>query len=211
MLARLHAAKPSDAAAPDGPKAANGKIVTLKGERAAYVVKKGDTLEKIADKLDTSVDELLSANKLKKTTVLQVGDVVKGPLVAKKAYVVAFGDTVFSIAKRFHVSVEQLREENDLSAKTSIHPGQKIRLPADYRAPTVESADEPNGAGDKADATAAKPAKGLRGKIPSTDATDETAAAKDRQTGGHVVTVQNKGETYKTKKGDTLAKVADRL
>jgi LysM repeat protein len=115
-----HARKAHAAKAEAPPTAANGKIVTLKGERGAYVVRKGDTLEKIADKLDTTIDELMSANKLKKTSVLQPGDVVKGPVVAKKAYVVANGDTVFSIAKRFHVTVEQLREENDLSAKTSI-------------------------------------------------------------------------------------------
>src|ERR1700760_4538724 len=108
--------------AEDPPKAANGKIVTVKGDRASYVVKKGDTLEKIADKLDTTVDELLSANKLKKTAVLQPGDVVKGPALSSKVYVVTSGDTVFSIAQRFHVSVEKLREENDLSAKASIRP-----------------------------------------------------------------------------------------
>ena len=86
-LAKTHARKEAP------PVAANGKIVTLKGERGAYVVKKGDTLEKVADKLDTTVDELLAANKLKKTAVLQPGDVLKGPPVTKKAYVVAHGDT----------------------------------------------------------------------------------------------------------------------
>ena len=106
------------------------------------MVKKGDTLEKIADKLDTSVTELMSANGLKKTSVLQPGDVIKGPAVTKKAYVVAKGDTVFSIAKRFHVSVDELRAENDLSTKTAIRPGQQIRLPADYKAPSVEAADD---------------------------------------------------------------------
>src|SRR5436305_296843 len=78
-LARTHRAKPAEP-----PKAANGKIATLKGERGAYVVQKGDTLEKIADRLDTTTDELLRLNKLKKTAVLQPGDVLKGPVVSKK-------------------------------------------------------------------------------------------------------------------------------
>jgi murein DD-endopeptidase MepM/ murein hydrolase activator NlpD len=201
-LARTHAAKPADA-----PKAANGKIVTLKGERGAYVVKKGDTLEKIADKLDTKVSDLLSINKITRASVLQPGDVLKGPEVTKKAYVVAHGDTVFSIAKRFHVSIDELRSENDLSAKTSIHAGQQIRLPADYRAPSVESADEPVETADKADAA---PAKGVKthGKTPKAEAADE---ARPVVGGGPVVTREAKGEAYKAKKGDTLAKVADRL
>ena len=206
-LAKTHAAKPADA-----PKAANGKIVTLKGDRGAYVVKKGDTLEKIADKLDTKVSELLSANKLTRASVLQPGDVLKGPEVTKKAYVVAHGDTVFSIAKRFHVSIDDLRSENDLSPKTAIHAGQKIRLPADYRAPSVESADEPvetadKSSTDKSDAAPMKGARAHKGKTPAAEPADDARSAG----GGPVVTVQAKGETYKAKKGDTLGKVADRL
>ena len=202
-------------AAPAAPAAANGKIVTLKGDRAAYVVKKGDTLEKIADKLDTSVTELMSANGLKKTSVLQPGDVIKGPAVTKKAYVVAKGDTVFSIAKRFHVSVDELRAENDLSTKTAIRPGQQIRLPADYKAPSVEAADDqPDAKADKAsadkpDTAASKSAKGRKGK--AAEPPETSGAASDRSAQGTVVTREAKGETYKVKKGDTIAKVADQL
>jgi murein DD-endopeptidase MepM/ murein hydrolase activator NlpD len=193
-----HAAKPVEP-----PKAANGKIVTLKGERGAYVVKKGDTLEKVADRLDTTVDELLAANKLKRTAVLQPGDVLKGPPVSKKAYVVAHGDTVYSIAKRFHVSVEELRAENDLSPKTQIRQGQKIRLPADYRAPGVEAADEPAEAADPP----SKGAKARKGRLTPAEVAEDTRAVG----GGPVVTREAKGETYKAKKGDTLAKIAGRL
>jgi murein DD-endopeptidase MepM/ murein hydrolase activator NlpD len=216
-LAKTHGHKA--AAAP--PTAANGKIVTLKGDRAAYVVKKGDTLEKIADKLDTKVSDLLTDNKLTRTSVLQPGDVLKGPIVTKKAYVVAHGDTVFSIAKRFHVTVEELRDENDLSAKTSIHPGQQIRLPADYRAPAIESADEPadtpdKAGGDKAgagkaDAEPSKAAKGRKGRTPPPEAAADSAPAGDHAAAGRIATLQSKGESYKAKKGDTLAKIADRL
>jgi murein DD-endopeptidase MepM/ murein hydrolase activator NlpD len=133
-------------------------------------------------------------------------------VVAKKAYVVAKGDTVFSIAKRFHVSVDELREENDLTAKTSIRPGQKIRLPSDYKAPAVEAADDqPDDAKvDKADATPPKGAKGRRGKTAAEPAESHGAAA-DRSAQGTVVTREAKGESYKVKKGDTIAKVADRL
>jgi murein DD-endopeptidase MepM/ murein hydrolase activator NlpD len=204
---KAHAAK---AEAP--PTAANGKIVTLKGDRAAYVVKKGDTLEKIADKLDTTIDDLLSANKLKKTSVLQPGDVVKGPVVTKKAYVVSPGDTVFSIAKRFHVTVDQLREENDLSTKTSIKPGQQIRLPSDYKAPAVEAQDDPAETADKpTEATLGKGVRARKIKTALAQEPDETAAVVDRASAGKVVTVDAKGETYKAKKGDTLAKIADHV
>ena len=212
--------------AEEPPKAANGKIVTVNGDRASYIVKKGDTLEKIADKLDTTIDELLSANKLKKDAVLQPGDVIKGPAVAKKAYVVVPCDSVFSFAKRFHVSVDDLRAENDLSARTSIKPGQQIRLPGDYRAPAVEAAEDQSDApkaakGRKADkvevaddeAPARSSAKGHWGGKPTASENDETgkAAAADRADAGKVITREAKGESYKVKGGDTIAKVADRL
>ncbi|HEX4711338.1 LysM peptidoglycan-binding domain-containing protein [Phenylobacterium sp.] len=206
VLARpVHGAKASEA-----PKAANGKIVTLKGERAAYVVKKGDTLATIADGLDTTVAELMSANKLKKTSILQPGDVLKGPVVAKKAYVVANGDTVFSIAKRLHVTVDELRDENDLSAKTHIRPGQRIRLPSDFVTPAILAADGADKGGDGADQPSARGAKGRRGKTLASDVSDDTGSG-DRLVTGKVVTSQGGPETYRVKKGDTLAKVADRL
>ncbi|HEY8003327.1 MAG TPA: LysM peptidoglycan-binding domain-containing protein [Phenylobacterium sp.] len=205
------------AKASDEPRAANGKIVTLKGERGAYVVKKGDTLEKIADKLDTTVAELMSANKLKKTSTLQPGDVIKGPVVAKKAYIVASGDTVFSIAKRLHVSVEELRDENDLSARTQIRPGQKIRLPSDFVVPAVlAAADDSAGKAekaDKADATPTRATKGRKGRgAPAAEAADEAdTGGGDRIVTGKVVSNPGRPETYRVKKGDTLARIADKL
>ncbi len=202
-----HAAKPAPA-----PVAANGRIVTLPGERSAYVVKKGDTLEKIADKLDTTVPELKKDNKLKGNTI-QPGDVLKGPPVTKKAYVVAKGDTVFSIAQRFHVSVEELRDENDLSPKVHIRPGQKIRLPADYKAPAVLAAQ------DEADNAepAAKGSKGKKGKTPPPEAVDETPAPSGPvgEPGpgaqGRISTEAGHAATYRVRRGDTLNKIADRL
>ena len=203
-----HAAKPAPP-----PVAANGKIVTVAGERAAYVVKKGDTLDKIADKLDTSVAELKKTNKLKGNTI-QPGDVLKGPPVTKKAYVVAKGDTVFSIAQRFHVSVEELRDENDLSAKVHIRPGQKIRLPADYKAPAVLVAQDEADNGE-APAKGAKGAKGKKGK-PAPEPADETPAAGpvgEPQPGaqGRIATEQGHTVTYRVRRGDTLNIVADKL
>jgi len=202
-LARTHHSHGHKAAA--APKAANGKIVTLNGDRAAYVVKKGDTLEKIADKLDTTVLELQTVNKLKKRHLLQPGDVLKGPPVTKKAYVVANGDTIYSIAQRFHVSVEELRDENDLSPRTHIRPGQKIRLPADYRAPKVLEAVE--GAAEAAPAAG----KGRKGRAASEPAAEPAPAGVERTVSGRVTTIQGRAEHYKVRRGDTLAKVADRL
>jgi murein DD-endopeptidase MepM/ murein hydrolase activator NlpD len=193
---RHHAAKGHHAASHPAA-GAGGTIVTLPGEPTTYTVKKGDTLDKIADQLDTTVAELKTANKLKGNAI-QPGDVLKGPAVSRKAYVVAHGDTVSSIAQKFHVGVADLRSENGLSSKTQIHSGQKLKLPAGFKAPAgVREA----AAGEEE----AQPTRGRRGVETVSDAGAQHGA------NGRVETVPGKAGTYKVKKGDTLEKVADKL
>jgi murein DD-endopeptidase MepM/ murein hydrolase activator NlpD len=169
---------------------ANGTIVTLPAEPVTYTVKKGDTLDKIANQLDTTVAELRRLNGLK-GNALQPGQELKRPAASRKAYVVAHGDTVFSIARRFSVSVEDLRAENDLSSKSQIHSGEKLKLPAGFKAPA--------GVREASVAEAEEAAPVREGGAPQ------------RGAAGRVETVAGAAGTYKVRKGDTLEKVADKL
>lgn len=108
-----------------------GRVVEVEGPPRSYKVRKGDTLNKVANKLGLSVAQLKKANGLR-SSKLRVGQVLKGPRTSAKAYVVGPGDTIFSIARRFGVSVEALRAENGLVRRGSIHTGDKLRLPAGY-------------------------------------------------------------------------------
>ena len=196
-----------------------------KTERASYTVKKGDTLEKIAGKLGVSIDELAKVNKLRKTSLLRPGQVLKGPAVAKSAskgesskassksegsraaagkpYVVVRGDTLFSISKRLHVSIDDLRQANGLSARGQIHAGQELRLPgADDTA--KEAAPSRS---EKASAASDRRARGRKGKSAPAEAVEEAPSS----SAGRVTTIQSRGETYKARKGDTLARIADKL
>ena len=195
---------------------------------ASYKVKSGDTLAKIADRLDTTVDELTAANKLTKTSILKPGQVLKTPAAPKpaakgasakdatskdmagkkgskaapKTYTVVHGDTLFAISQRLGVSVDDLREANGLSGKAQIHAGQELRLASG------EAADKPSAKAEKPEKAQAAPAKkGRKGK----PAPAEEAAPPPSENAGKVVTTQAKGESYKAKAGDTLAKIADRL
>ena len=184
------------------PIAANGKVVGVAGERGAYVVKKGDTLEKIAAKLDTTVEDLMALNGLK-SSAIQPGDVLKGPRTAKKAYVVVHGDTVFSIAKRFHVTVDDLRAANGLTPKTQIRAGQKLQIPGgEGPAPAVDKLD---------DAPPAKSQRGRNAAAPAPDIADQAPASNGRSVTGRVVNVEGPGAPYKVKKGDTLERIARKL
>jgi murein DD-endopeptidase MepM/ murein hydrolase activator NlpD len=191
-----HGAKKGHAAHHAPASGANGTIVTLPAESVTYVVRPGDTLDKIADKLDTTVADLKRDNKLKSNS-LQPGDVLKGPTAVRKAYVVAHGDTVFSISKRFQVTVEQLRAENGLGGKTAIHSGQKLKLPAGFKAPA--------GMAEGPSETA------LRGKIGPVDEGPSDEGGSRAGAAGRVETVVGKAAGYKVRKGDTLDKIADKL
>jgi len=202
-LARVH----------HGHKATASKAAS-EGERVSYTVKSGDTLEKIADKLGTTIPELLTANHLKKTSILHPGDKLKGPVVAKRAatkkasasaapksYTVSRGDTLFAIARRFGVSVDDLRKENHLSSRSQIRAGQKLRLPGgDEGASSEDRADE-------TEATTARSAKGRHGKASAS----ESAGANDGGAGGRVISTEGRRKTYRTRKGDTLSEVAAKL
>ena len=72
-----HVAKKGPAAHRASAADSEGTVITLESGSASYVVKKGDTLGKIADQLDTTVADLKRDNKLK-SNALQPGQVLKG-------------------------------------------------------------------------------------------------------------------------------------
>ncbi len=121
-----------------------------------YVVKKGDTLSRIAKKYTVSVREIASVNKMTEKTALKIGQklVVPGASraeVAKiepatssapsmpvdatvssgeaKNHVVKRGDTPISIAKRYGVTVDSLMRVNHIADARKIRVNQKLVIP----------------------------------------------------------------------------------
>jgi cell wall-associated NlpC family hydrolase len=93
-----------------------------------HIVKKGDTLISVAKKYGITVNELRSANNLKKGK-LKVGQqiAIKSKSHAPNTYVARKGDTVRKVAKRFGLSGDDLKEINGLKGNT-LKAGQKIYL-----------------------------------------------------------------------------------
>ena len=124
---------------------------------SVYAVRKGDTLEKIANRHDTTIAALLTLNRMKLKDPLYVGRILKirepgeGTGVAaergkqKRAakdagdvqdttqkttvYRVKRGDTLEKIARKHNTSVGELRKLNKIKQSDVIFVGQNLKLP----------------------------------------------------------------------------------
>lgn len=194
-----------------------GKVVSVEAPGRSYKVRKGDTLEKIAGKLDTEIAQLARDNRLKKPYRLKPGQMLQGPPTTAKAYVVGDGDTLFAIARRFSVTVDALRAQNGLRRDANLSPGRKLRLPAGYRdkGPITTSASV-SGADDDTDAPRspqARPKHTIEVSTPDEVETPEAAtrAVTTRSITGRVVEVDGPAKRYTVRKGDNLEKIARKL
>ena len=84
-----------------------------------YTVKKGDSLWKIANKYNTTVEKLKSTNNLK-TNTLSVGQKLVIPSISvspevSDTYIVQKGDSLWSIANKFNMTVSELKNLNNLT------------------------------------------------------------------------------------------------
>jgi N-acetylmuramoyl-L-alanine amidase len=139
-------------AAPDKPKkkAVDDKVMPdAPPPVSIYKVKRGDTLEKIAIRNDTTISALLKLNRMRLNDPLYVGrklkiaeterDSVAVPDKPKKkktasppaiiSYKVKRGDTLDKIAKKYNTSVDELRKLNKMKRTDTLYVDQKLKLP----------------------------------------------------------------------------------
>jgi len=95
-----------------------------------YTVEKGDTLYKISERHDTSLEVLMEANGIEDAHSLQEGQELWIP----RTYQIKKGDTLYSISKKFGVTVEAIQRANGIQDADLIHEGDHIVLPEDSNA-----------------------------------------------------------------------------
>ena len=162
-----------------------------KNGTVTYRVKKGDTLDKIASRHETTVAELLKLNNMKLKDPLWVDRKLKVPAQTVReeektapeviTYPVKKGDTLEKIALKHHTTVRSIRTLNHLKANDPLYVGRKLKV-------GVEKPDED---------LPAEPAVSAKGQKPEVK---KASAVEPAQ----------KITTYRVKKGDTLEKIADR-
>lgn len=101
-----------------------------------YVVKKGDTLYKIANDYNITVQALKDINNLV-TDTIEVGQklFLKSEQTTPKTYIVKKGDTLYSIATAFNTTPNKIKQENNIQGNT-IYIGQELKLPSPILPPT---------------------------------------------------------------------------
>jgi len=123
-----------------------GQVLKLPGstttpdQNATYTVQKGDSLWIIADRFNTTVDELKRLNNLTSNN-LQIGQVLKlpskdqptepvPPTPGENTYTVQKGDSLWSVANKLNTTVDELKRLNNLTSNL-LQIGQVLKVPGD--------------------------------------------------------------------------------
>ena len=95
-----------------------------------YKVKSGDTLESIARKFNTSVNNIRDLNGI---DYISLGQMIIVPNNTNgewfEIYTIKKGDNLYSLAENFNISLVDLLNINGLDNDNYIYPGQEILVP----------------------------------------------------------------------------------
>ena len=189
---------------------AAGRVVNVSSGPSTYIVRSGDTVDEIANRLGMTRKAFADLNGLKPPYALSVGRVLKGPPETRKAYVVAEGDSLEVVARRFSVSTRALAGENGLRSTAALRAGQRLTLPQGYRdRGPIRSATAPTRPPPPAATRPARPDENPPAE--AAPVAPQGAATVRVLAGGRVISVKGKPAAYTVRKGDTVDGIADRM
>lgn len=97
-----------------------------------YQVEYGDTIDIIAQKTNTTSDNIKNINGINRDEDLVVGSLVIVPKESERVfenYKIKAGDTIYSISRMYNVNPDTLLMLNGLNKSDYIYPNQEIIVP----------------------------------------------------------------------------------
>ena len=125
-----------------------GRILNIPGKGSSkttdltkyykYIVKKGDTLWKIAARNGTTISEIKRANDLTSNNIYVGMSLMVPGIISSdagntgdgnyKIYTIKRGDSLWEIAKAHNVSINDLARWNNISTRSRLYPGDKLKI-----------------------------------------------------------------------------------
>ncbi len=105
------------------------KVDNSNGQISTYIVRKGDTFAGIAKMFDVSVNTILWANDLTKSSALKVGETLVILPISGVMHTVVKGDTLAKIAKKYGGDVDEIALFNDLKVTDNLVVGDTVLIP----------------------------------------------------------------------------------
>jgi LysM repeat protein len=179
-------------------------------------VARGDTMRKIADRCDTTVDAIMRANpQIKDRNLIYPGQVFVLPGALLKGtgnmdtYIVKRGDTLNKLAVAFGTTLERLLELNkDITNANLVYEGHRLAVPAGSTIPDT-------GAGQVYTVVRGDTLRKIATRFETT--VDEILKINPQIKNanliypGDKINIPDKPSTYTVVRGDTLGKIASRF
>lgn len=96
-----------------------------------YVVRRGDTLIKLANEYSTTVATLVNLNNISNPNLIYIGQRIKVPnrkIQECENYTIQYGDTLTSIARKFSTTVGNIAKTNGIKNINIIYAGETIKI-----------------------------------------------------------------------------------
>lgn len=97
-----------------------------------YQIEEGDSLNSVAERFNTSIEQILSQNNISYPEEIEIGTRLVIPQEKESyfnTYTIEKGDTLYKIAREYNLNPELLAAFNGLNLDDYIYPNQEIMIP----------------------------------------------------------------------------------